>query len=90
MMTPEEAKANQDRIAEHYKLGWWYGVNCKKCHGVYPKFMNTNDMNKCFYQCEVCGRKTGVHDMPKQAEDDWNSMTGAVQTTIFDFMENYQ
>lgn len=30
-MTKEEAKANQDRIAKDYDLGFWYGTECEVC-----------------------------------------------------------
>ena len=72
-MTSAEAKANQDRLAEHYDLGWWYGVRCAKCCGVFPKLMMTKDMLECFYQCEVCGRRTAPEKMPYIAEEAWNN-----------------
>ena len=74
-MTAEEAKANQDRIvAEGWDLGFWYGTNCKKCCGVYPKKVSIyqNGRDLCAYECEVCGRKTAPCDMPWQARDAWN------------------
>ena len=37
-MTREEAKAEQDQLAEHYDLGFWFGTKCKPCCGVFPKF----------------------------------------------------
>lgn len=73
-MTEQQAKANQGRIAEHYNLGWWYGVRCKKCCEVYPKFMTTDTTReKCYYECEVCHKKTKLFDMPWQAEEAWNN-----------------
>lgn len=73
-MTRQEAKANQDRIAKYYDLGWWYGVRCKKCCGVYPKFMKAETMHsECYYQCEVCGKRTKHFDMPLMAEEAWNN-----------------
>ena len=76
-MTQEQAMAEQERIVKDgYKLGWWYGTNCRKCCGVFPKFMKayTAAGGKCFYQCDVCGRKSGLHEMPWLARDDWNEM----------------
>lgn len=86
-MTPEEAKAIQDKIVKDgYTLGFWYGVNCKKCHGVYPIFRNTKGIDdQCYYECQVCGRKTGLHDMPWQAQEEWNNKTSG-NLTIFDFL----
>lgn len=87
-MTAEEAKKNQDRIAEHYNLGWWYGTRCRKCCGVYPKLIMTNDLLKCFYQCEVCGTRTAPETMPWIAEEAWNN--GKIeysQMDIFAFIE---
>lgn len=73
-MTPEEAKAKQDELGKHYTLAWWYGVHCDPCCGVFPKFMTTGGSNdRCFYQCEVCGKRTALHDMPWQAEKAWNA-----------------
>ena len=73
-MTEQQAKANQNRIAKHYNLGWWYGTRCQKCCGVFPKFMTTDTMRcECYYQCEVCGKRTKPFDMPWQAEEAWNN-----------------
>ena len=73
-MTAEQAKANQDRIAKRFNLGWWYGTGCKKCCDVYPKFMTTEGMNhKCYFQCEVCGKRTKEYEMPWVAEEAWNN-----------------
>lgn len=73
-MTAEEAKANQDRLkANGYDIGWWYGVKCKKCCGVYPKLMTSGGMDyKCWFQCEVCGRRTETKIMPWVSEKAWN------------------
>lgn len=51
-MTREEAKAEQDRIAEHFNLGWWYGTKCKPCCGVYPK-IRTSDGFDARWQCRA-------------------------------------
>lgn len=73
-MTAEEAKRNQDEIAKHFNLGWWYGTGCKKCCGVYPKFKTGGIQNLgCWYECEVCGRKTEPLSMPWIAEKEWNA-----------------
>ena len=75
-MTAEEAKANQDRIVEEgWDLGFWYGTNCNKCCGVYPKLVNvyTGGQDLCCYECEVCGRKTAEYTMPWLARDAWNN-----------------
>ena len=72
-MTIEEAKENQARIAKHYNLGWWYGTNCKKCCEVFPKFKKTETTHdQCYYQCEVCGKRTKAYEMPWQAVEAWN------------------
>lgn len=72
-MTREEAKANQDRLAEHFSLSFWYGTNCKKCCGVYPKLIigiGPNDL--CRFECEVCGTTTAEYEMPWLAKEAWN------------------
>lgn len=73
-MTKEEAKANQERIEdEGYNLGWWYGTWCEKCCGVFPKFEVSDAFGGgCWYQCEVCGKRTEEKSMPWQARDAWN------------------
>lgn len=76
-MTASEAKTNQDKlVAKGMQLGWWYGTRCKKCCGVYPKFMTKDIQDPCnaYYQCEVCGKHTDLYTMPWLAEEAWNSM----------------
>lgn len=91
-MTITEAKANQNRIvALGYELGWWYGVRCRKCCGVYPKFMTRDiqDPKNVYYQCEVCGRRTADdYTMPWMAEEAWNAVDtiGGDQMTLGQFM----
>lgn len=83
-MTEEEVKRHQDELAEHYDLSHWYGTWCKKCCGVYPKLEFT--VNHCWYECEVCGRRTEAKQMPWEARDAWNrdEVTGkAHQMTLF-------
>lgn len=74
MRTAEEVKKEQDRLSERYDLGWWYGTGCKKCCGVYPKFMQKMgfDPKDSWYECEVCGRRTDLFTMPWLAEEAWN------------------
>lgn len=86
-MTATEAKANQDRIESRYGLGglgWWYGTKCKKCCGVYPKFMTKATDSPCnaYYECEVCGKKTDLYTMPWLAEEAWNSMGEPEQLSL--------
>ncbi len=92
-MTEAEARANQDRIEKRYGskgLAWWYGTGCRKCCGVYPKFMTADIQNpeNNYYQCEVCGKRTKkMHSMPWLAERAWNN--GEVtepQMNIFQFL----
>ena len=75
-MTKEEALANQQQIvARGYNLAHWYGTNCKKCCGVYPKAMtaNTNNPKDFYYECEVCGKRTDLYTMPWLAREAWNA-----------------
>lgn len=75
MMTQEEAKAYQDKIvADGYELGWYFGTRCKKCCGVYPRFITSCSMNmKDYYRCDVCGKRTEEFEMPWLAEEAWNA-----------------
>lgn len=80
-MTREEARANQDRIAKDFNLGWWYGTNCEKCCGVYPK-LETEGNSSCadvFCVCEVCGKRTKGYAMPWLAKDAWNNHEYTIQ-----------
>lgn len=74
-MTAEEAKRNQDEISKHYNLGHWYGTNCEKCCGVYPKLivMGWQGRPDCWYECEVCGKRTEPKIMPYLSREDWNA-----------------
>ena len=72
-MTAAEAKARQDELSKHFKLSYWYGTGCEKCCGVYPKFMTGGVQgNDCWYQCEVCGKRTEPQLMPWIAAREWN------------------
>ena len=74
-MTKEEAKRKQDDLERKgYKLSYWYGTNCEKCCGVYPAFKDNgaND-SACWYECEVCGKRTKGFEMPWLAEKAWNN-----------------
>lgn len=87
-MTRQEALANQERIAKNYNLGWWYGTRCERCCGVLPKLETEGNMTdgRCFYQCEVCGKRTKGFQMPWMAERAWNNreyLTNAVQMNLF-------
>lgn len=87
-MKASEAKANQERIAKHFKLEWWYGTNCKPCCGVYPKLMfeGQSASTRDYYQCEVCGRRTKSYLMPRLAEEAWNKgETIGGQLNLFDY-----
>lgn len=73
-MTAQEAKAKQDELAKYFNLGFWYGTNCAPCCGVYPKFMTTSGMDTmCWYECEVCGKRTEKKAMPWIARNAWNA-----------------
>ena len=74
-MTAAEAKANQERIAERFDLGHWYGTMLGKCCGVYPKAMSfgSSVSEMAYYQCEVCGKRTEPFEMPWQAREAWDN-----------------
>lgn len=85
-MTAEEAKAHQDDLERKgFNLAWWYGTGCKKCCGVYPEFKTGGIQNLgCWYECEVCGRKTAPQSMPWIAEKEWNAgNTNEPQLSLF-------
>jgi hypothetical protein len=73
-MSPEEAKAHQEQlIADGWNIGFWYGTGCKKCCGVYPKFIiQIWPKDLCRYECEVCGKTTEPYRMIWEAEEAWN------------------
>ena len=74
MKTFEEEMAEQERLRQYFNLGWWYGTNCKKCCGVYPKAMKKDgyDPNDFYYECQICGRRTKPYMMPWIAREAWN------------------
>lgn len=74
-MTADEAKHHQDKlIAEGFSLSMWYGTNCRKCCGVYPKLVtHLGAEDLCRYECEVCGKRTDAYAMPWIAEKAWNA-----------------
>lgn len=73
-MIASEAKRVQDELAKHYDLSFWYGTNCKKCCGVFPKLFVTNPISgECYYKCEVCEKRTKLYSMPWLARDAWNN-----------------
>lgn len=86
MKTAAEAKAEQDQLrVKGFDLGWYFGTKCEKCCGVYPRFMKTGT-DDCFYQCDVCGKRTAACVMPWVAEEAWNNhqYTGnGVQMNMF-------
>lgn len=89
-MTEEEAKKNQAELSAHYNLSYWYGTSCKKCCGVYPKLMTTGATHEqCYFQCEVCSRRTEAVDMPWISKELWNEDNtyiehGTVQISLFE------
>lgn len=87
MRPAAEVKAEQDRIAEHFKLEWWYHTG-RKCCGVYPKLMQKGDPASAlvYYECEVCGSKTAEFLMPWQAAKAWDKGEVSIhneQLTLF-------
>lgn len=71
-MTRERATENQKHIAKHYNLVNWYGIECGKCCGVFPKIITQiGPKDLCRYECEVCGRTTKAVDMPWEAREEW-------------------
>lgn len=73
-MTAQEAKSRQDNLAKHYNLGHWYGTNCEKCCGVYPKIIiGIGLKDDVRYECEVCGKRTEPKCMPWMAKEAWNN-----------------
>lgn len=72
-MTREQAIKHQSELAERFNLGFWYGVTCEKCCGVFPKIITgIMPKDRCRYECEVCGTTTEPKDMPWQAAEAWN------------------
>lgn len=74
-MTKEEAAAEQNRILlMGSNLGWWFGTDCEKCCGVFPRFHDNGGAKaeSCWYECDVCGKRTEKKSMPWIARDAWN------------------
>ena len=75
LISAEEAKYKQDELeGKGFDLGFWYGTKCEKCCGVFPAFRHSDaNGGGCWYECEVCGKRTEEKTMPWLAEQDWNA-----------------
>ena len=74
-MTREEAETEQRKLEiRGMNPGWWYGTSCEKCCGLYPRFRcdGSNNTKNCWYECDVCGKRTDRHEMPWAAREAWN------------------
>lgn len=76
MRSQEEVKREQEEIAKHYKLSWWYYDRGRKCCGVYPKIMKEGNPahDKVYLECEVCGSRTKSYLIPLYARKEWDEM----------------
>ena len=91
LQTAEEVKKDQERLGKN--AGWYYGTDCTKCCGVYPKFISEQTFEALgYYVCLVCGKESLHKPMPWQSRDDWNNNRFVwkppreKQMTIFDYM----
>lgn len=97
--TYEEVKAHQDKLGDN--TGWYYGVTCNKCCGVYPKFCTEQDFKgDGYYLCLVCGKESVHKSMPWQSAEEWNkghylwqpeedkTIPKDYQMTIFDLLKS--
>lgn len=76
-MTQKEAQDQQQMLQiKGFNLGWWFGTDCEKCCGVFPRLVR-RDVNDKYhdtaYKCDVCGKQSEWLGMPWQARDAWNS-----------------
>lgn len=75
-MTHEEMRAYQEDLASRMNLGWWYGVRCEPCEGVFPRLVTQIggiSLDLCRYECPVCGKTTRcAYQTPWLAERAWN------------------
>jgi len=76
-MTQREAMLEQRRLElSGFDLGWYFGTDCEKCCGVYPRFC-TKDVNDryhdSYYKCDVCGKQTDLWATPSQCAEKWNN-----------------
>ena len=94
LQAAEVVKARQDALGKN--VGWYFGTNCRKCHGVYPAFFTESGFEALgYYVCLVCGKESIHEPMPHIAARDWNadrykwqpSGHEYVQMSIFDFMK---
>ena len=92
LKSTEDVKAHQDKLGKN--AGWYYGTDCKKCCGVWPKFFTDTDFSAYgYYVCLVCGKESLHEPMPWQSRDDWNAdrykwkPEEYKQMTIFELME---
>ena len=75
-----------------HRLSFWYGTDCEKCCGVYPKFFTDQDFRaRGYYVCMVCGKESKHCDMNWQARDAWNNheflfVPSGYQYSLTDFL----
>ena len=93
-----ELKTAEDEAEHQRKLGnflsFYYGLDCKKCCGVYPRYFTTDGFeSKGYYVCLVCGKESEHGDMEHLARANWNEgryewkpEEKEYQYSIFDFM----
>lgn len=92
LVSAEVEMAKQKRLGK--MLSFWYGTNCKKCCGCFPKFFEEQSFGGLgYYVCLVCGRESKHEPMLWIARDEWNKGNYSwtpepgidQQLTIFDF-----
>ena len=91
LLSKEQAKSEQDRLGKN--VGFYYGTRCKKCCGVYPKFLTEGGFRDFgYYVCPVCGKESMHMPMNWECRDAWNNdrylwkpMDEGYQFTIYDY-----
>lgn len=74
LRSSKEEAAVQKKIAKTSDLGFWYGINCEKCCGVYPKFFTETGFEALgYYVCLVYGKESKHNPMSWQSRDAWNN-----------------
>lgn len=72
LRSQEEESLYQEKNKD--RLSFWYGTNCEKCCGVYPKFYTEQGFNNDgYYVCMVCGKESQHAPMTWMAKDLWNN-----------------
>ena len=71
LRSAEEEIEHQNGLGK--AIQFYYGLECKKCCGVYPAYFTTDGFeSRGYYVCLVCGKESKHGVMEHLARSNWN------------------